>query len=136
MASYKSWADFRIFLLRKHEARHTKPYKCPLPECERNEKGFTSKNDLSRHMNSVHKGLRGNGSATGYNCLYGSCREKKKIYYRLDNFRNHLKKLHAPQEGLEEFIRRCVCARVFRMFFCLMIPISLFSSSCSLEIRK
>ncbi|TGZ77937.1 hypothetical protein EX30DRAFT_366347 [Ascodesmis nigricans] len=91
-------------LRRKHEARHTKPYKCPLRSCQRSTTGFTSKNDLSRHLNSVHKGQ----AAVGYNCKYGNCRDKKKIYYRLDNFRNHLKKLHGSANGgtEAEFIKR------------------------------
>lgn len=94
----------RVGLYRKHEARHTKPYKCPLISCQRSTVGFTSKNDLSRHMNSVHKGH----AAVGYNCKYGNCKDKKKIYYRLDNFRNHLKKLHSPRNGAPEaeFLKR------------------------------
>ncbi|KAI5796608.1 hypothetical protein EDC01DRAFT_47319 [Geopyxis carbonaria] len=42
--------------------------------------------------------------------MYGNCKDKQKIYYRLDNFRNHLKKLHPPRDAsaiqLEQFIKR------------------------------
>lgn len=64
--------------------------------------GFTSPNDLKRHENSVHKGTK--GPAVGYNCIYDHCRDRNKIYFRLDNFRNHLKKLHSTRDA------RCMSA--------------------------
>jgi hypothetical protein len=61
--------------------------------------GFTSPNDLKRHENSVHKGTK--GPAVGFNCRYDHCRDRNKIYFRLDNFRNHLKKLHSTKDELD-----------------------------------
>ncbi len=39
--------------LKKHEIRHSKPFECNVPACMRTE-GFSTSNDLSRHMKSKH----------------------------------------------------------------------------------
>ncbi|KAF8850218.1 hypothetical protein BDZ45DRAFT_679913 [Acephala macrosclerotiorum] len=39
--------------LKKHELRHTEPFKCTVPACMRTE-GFSTPNDLNRHMKSRH----------------------------------------------------------------------------------
>ena len=99
--------------------KHTKPFKCPVLGCKR-AAGFSSVNDMNRHMNSVHR-RHISGPAVGYDCQYDHCRDNGKIFFRLDNFRNHLKKKHGPkgsQEGLEEFLKRCVfCPPSLSLFY-------------------
>lgn len=88
--------------------KHTKPFRCYIQGCKRQMQGFTSANDRDRHMNSVHKRNSGRG-AVGYDCVYDHCRGNGKIFWRLDNFRNHLKKKHGTREGeLDDFLKRYV----------------------------
>lgn len=98
--------------------KHTKPFKCEVLGCKRTQ-GFSSVNDRNRHMNSVHK-MHVSGNAVGYDCQYDNCRDNGKIFFRLDNFRNHLKKKHGPTKAtggeLEDFLKRCVFS-VFSVFF-------------------
>lgn len=66
-------------------------------------------------MNSVHK-RHLSRAAVGYDCIYDHCRGNGKIFWRLDNFRNHLKKKHDPKgskEVLEEFLKRYVASFSF-----------------------
>ncbi|KAL2148697.1 hypothetical protein VTH82DRAFT_1844 [Thermothelomyces myriococcoides] len=79
--------------LKKHEARHNKPWKCSYPNCQ---KGFGTKNDLDRHMKGVHKHYT--SDTTVYRCTLDQCKDKEKDWSRLDNFRQHLKRAH----GLEK----------------------------------
>jgi len=81
--------------LKKHEARHSKPFKCHFLDCPKSD-GFATKNDLDRHNKSVHKIVTGDESV--YRCDIGSCRDKPKDWPRPDNFRQHLKRRH----GLEK----------------------------------
>lgn len=90
--------------------KHTKPFRCGMLGCKRQTQGFTSANDRDRHMNSVHKRSNGRGAtgAVGYDCVYDHCRANGKIFWRLDNFRNHLKKKHGKEGELDEFLKRYV----------------------------
>lgn len=90
--------------------KHTKPFRCGMLGCKRQTQGFTSANDRDRHMNSVHKRSSGRGAtgAVGYDCVYDHCRANGKIFWRLDNFRNHLKKKHGKEGELDEFLKRYV----------------------------
>lgn len=90
--------------------KHTKPFRCVIQGCKRQAQGFTSANDRDRHMNSVHKRSNGRGApgAVGYDCVYDHCRDNGKIFWRLDNFRNHLKKKHGTKEEQDEFLKRYV----------------------------
>lgn len=89
--------------------KHTKPFRCCILNCKRQLQGFTSANDRDRHMNSVHKiSSGGTLGAVGYDCGYDHCRDNGKIFWRLDNFRNHLKKKHGTKEELDEFLKRYV----------------------------
>lgn len=98
--------------------KHTKPFKCQFPDCKRKGQGFTSMNDRDRHMNSVHK-RHLSRPAVGYDCCYDHCRDNGKIFWRLDNFRNHLKKKHDPKgskDAMEDFLKRYVIYTFFRYF--------------------
>jgi hypothetical protein len=72
---------------RKHRKRHTRPYGCTFRYCG---KSFGSKNDWKRHENSQHHKLESwkcNFPVHPYNAgdICGQ------IYYRKENFVNHLK---------------------------------------------
>ncbi|KAH8893121.1 hypothetical protein GQ53DRAFT_102717 [Thozetella sp. PMI_491] len=89
--------------LNKHYLRHTKPHQCDISGCNRKE-GFSTKNDLMRHKESVHKTV-----GKKYSCNIGVCRDKEKIWPRADNFRSHLKRVHnriitADDDELKTFI--------------------------------
>lgn len=80
--------------MKKHELRHTKPFECQVQGCNRTE-GFSTPNDLERHMKSKHSELL--TSSTGikkYRCLVSGCKSKDKAWPRLDNFKSHLKRVH------------------------------------------
>lgn len=110
--------------------KHTKPFRCGILGCKRQAQGFTSANDRDRHMNSVHKRSSGRGAAgaVGYDCVYDHCRDNGKIFWRLDNFRNHLKKKHGMKElELDEFLKRYVWLLFFfflplRSYPCIFTP--------------
>ncbi|KAK9782522.1 hypothetical protein AB5N19_09100 [Seiridium cardinale] len=94
--------------LKKHQQRHTKPYVCDLPNCNR-VGGFSTSNDLDRHKRSIHPGEFANGNR--YRCTFGGCRNKDKVWPRADNFRAHIKRVHRQQisdEDMEKFIHRTI----------------------------
>ncbi|KAI9852621.1 MAG: hypothetical protein M1838_000069 [Thelocarpon superellum] len=88
-------------LLRKHVARHEKPYVCVVSECPR-EDGFANRNDLIRHMHTVHK-----ESCDGkvWYCPSALCKRKEKAWRRRDNMSIHLKKVH-ESEDYEDLYQR------------------------------
>lgn len=88
---------------RKHEVRHTKPFKCKEIDCP-NSKGFSTKNDLDRHKKSVHKI---NVMEKSYRCAAVNCPKKEKIWPRPDNFRQHCKRMHRNVDS-EELLRMSV----------------------------
>ncbi|CCC08890.1 hypothetical protein SMACR_07526 [Sordaria macrospora] len=77
--------------LNKHKQKHTKPHHCTQPGCSRGQ-GFSTKNDLQRHIASVHK-----MHTLVYHCRHGNCpnkSKKEKDWPRADNFRQHLRRVH------------------------------------------
>jgi hypothetical protein len=79
---------------RKHVQKHEKPYKCKVVGCRR-EGGFTTPNDLARHMKSVHKI---GGSTKSYRCAARICKSKSKVWPRLDNFKQHCSRMHKEED--------------------------------------
>ena len=77
--------------------RHEKSHKCDIPGCNRNEVGFTTKNDLDRHKKSIHGVYIGKS----YMCAAPHCAKKNKIWPRADNFRQHIKRLHGDRDVQE-----------------------------------
>lgn len=68
---------------------------CNLPGCKRNGQGFTTVNDLDRHKKSVHRiGLL----KKSYQCASETCRNKEKIWPRLDNFKQHIERMHKDED--------------------------------------
>ncbi|KAL2004973.1 hypothetical protein VTN00DRAFT_2823 [Thermoascus crustaceus] len=88
---------------RKHEARHEKPFKCDEPNCHRNE-GFGTINDLERHKRCVHKKKPERGHKM-YICFGKNCPRRNKMWPRLDNFRQHINRMHAG-EDVDELLNR------------------------------
>ncbi|KAL4902517.1 hypothetical protein BDW74DRAFT_157947 [Aspergillus multicolor] len=89
---------------RKHEARHKKLFKCDLPNCTRKE-GFGTINDLARHKKCVHKKEPERGPKILYMCFGRNCPRSNKKWPRLDNFRQHLARMHNTEDG-EELLER------------------------------
>ncbi|KAH6609589.1 hypothetical protein Trco_002935 [Trichoderma cornu-damae] len=77
--------------LKKHNYRHTKPYKCTYENCQKATCGFSTPNDLTRHKKTVH----GEHHGPVYICRHDPCPQKKeKPWPRADNFRSHLARCH------------------------------------------
>lgn len=92
--------------LKKHRQRHTKPHQCQVVGCSRTE-GFSTSNDLERHIRSVHPQEQTGGNR--YRCSLQACKHKEKIWPRADNFRAHIKRVHQQniaEEDLERFVVR------------------------------
>lgn len=69
---------------------------CPIESCR---KTFQSKNDLDRHMISVHR-ISGRNTKY-YRCFARDCTKPDKDWLRLDNFRQHLRSMHANEDTTE-----------------------------------
>jgi hypothetical protein len=83
---------------RKHELKHVKPFVCDQLGCRRSKQGFTTVNDLDRHRKSVHRiGL----SEKSYQCASETCRNKGKIWPRLDNFKQHMTRMHKDEDYID-----------------------------------
>ncbi|EHY53942.1 uncharacterized protein HMPREF1120_02122 [Exophiala dermatitidis NIH/UT8656] len=78
--------------IRKHRARHIREYECP--HCVG--KAFATKNDLDRHLKSVHR--INNRNSKDYKCFAEGCSKAEKPWPRKDNFKQHLKKMHPDQD--------------------------------------
>ncbi|KAJ5752400.1 hypothetical protein N7520_009317, partial [Penicillium odoratum] len=89
---------------RKHEARHRKLFKCDEPNCPRKE-GFGTINDLARHKKCVHNKEPERGPKMMYLCYGKDCPRPNKRWPRLDNFKQHLSRMHAGEDG-EELLKR------------------------------
>ncbi|KAN0107996.1 hypothetical protein V8E51_007738 [Hyaloscypha variabilis] len=95
----------------RHSLQHKKPFVCTVPGCPRTQ-GFAKTNDLQRHMLSKHSELNSNITALKmYRCQVPGCKFKKdKSWPRLDNFRNHLKRVHRyelrTENELDDMVRR------------------------------
>ncbi|KAJ6145251.1 hypothetical protein N7470_009146 [Penicillium chermesinum] len=85
---------------RKHEARHDKQYKCNEPGCTRKE-GFGTANDLERHRKCVHGKAPERGPSVMYKCFGKDCPRAEKQWPRLDNFKQHLNRMHKNEDQKE-----------------------------------
>ncbi|KAK4190601.1 hypothetical protein QBC35DRAFT_61304 [Podospora australis] len=90
--------------LKKHRARHEKPYKCDIENCPKAKEGFSTSNDLDRHKICVHKVYRADASI--YRCNLDECKDKPKDWPRQDNFRQHIRRVHRmdPPSDLSQFL--------------------------------
>lgn len=83
---------------RKHSLKHEKPFKCDAPKCRRTEVGFATVNDLDRHRKSVHSIDLDHKS---YKCAAKNCKSKDKLWPRLDNFKQHVHRMHAEEDAAD-----------------------------------
>lgn len=89
---------------RKHEARHRKLFKCDEPNCPRKE-GFGTINDLARHKKCVHNKEPERGPKMMYLCFGKNCPRPNKHWPRLDNFKQHLSRMH-HEEDADSLLKR------------------------------
>jgi hypothetical protein len=80
--------------LDKHLRNHERPYHCNFPGCTW-VKGFTSLTDLERHKKSKHLGYI---PSKGWKCKGRNCWNPTKIWPRLDNFKQHIRKMHRDED--------------------------------------
>ncbi|KAH8774234.1 hypothetical protein BGZ57DRAFT_855011 [Hyaloscypha finlandica] len=74
--------------LRKHEAKHSKSYICPVPNCKHTR--FGDKGGLDRHNREIH------GSQT-HCCPITSCKRHVRGFPRKYNLSEHQKRCHSSQ---------------------------------------
>lgn len=84
---------------RKHSLRHEKSHKCDVPQCSRGDRGFGTINDLERHKKSKHGIKPKHGTAKSYRCASKKCEWAPKIWPRLDNFKQHVKRVHRNEDA-------------------------------------
>ena len=105
---YECWVAHVLIQDRKHYQTHYKHWTCNVPGCTRRD-GFGTKNDLDRHVNSVHRRDRELGSQSGFICV--ACPHtqngRPKFWPRKDNFKAHIKRKH-PHHDTEGVILRYV----------------------------
>ncbi|KAL6159510.1 hypothetical protein ACJBU6_01948 [Exserohilum turcicum] len=91
---------------KKHSLKHEKPFKCDAPKCRRTEVGFATVNDLDRHRKSVHSIDLDHKS---YKCAAKNCKSKDKLWPRLDNFKQHVHRMHAEEDAADIIERSKWC---------------------------
>ncbi|KAL8899904.1 MAG: hypothetical protein Q9192_001346 [Flavoplaca navasiana] len=86
---------------------------CPHQECgvvSKNQSEHSTNNDLDRHKKSVHKIMPTNSNDRSFRCAALNCPKREKIWPRLDNFRQHCKRIHPEvqesSEKLDELVRK------------------------------
>lgn len=67
------------------------------PDCDTT---FATPYELSRHLKTVHK-----QATTTYRCVAAVCKKRDKLWTRVDNFRQHIRKSH-KDEGEEDLVKR------------------------------
>ena len=82
---------------KKHEARHKREHICEVDGCQRR-KGFATINDLERHQKTVHNIVPSHGYNRVYRCFAAGCAKHEKEWPRLDNFKQHLIRMHKDQD--------------------------------------
>ncbi|KAL9045883.1 MAG: hypothetical protein Q9214_001150 [Letrouitia sp. 1 TL-2023] len=76
----------------KHMDKHTRPYVCSHPRCEKN-RGFTYSGGLHRHQREVH-GQHG-GPKASCNCPHKDCKRSTGAgFSRKENLYEHLRRVH------------------------------------------
>lgn len=89
--------------VRKHNARHARQYRCIEENCPRSSIGFATINDLYRHEKSVHG--KHVGKSRMYKCFAPGCAKASKLWPRLDNFKQHLIRMH-PMEDIDALCKK------------------------------
>ncbi|KAI4266940.1 MAG: hypothetical protein L6R38_008465 [Xanthoria sp. 2 TBL-2021] len=82
----------------KHMDKHTRPYVCKLPGCEK-VRGFTYSGGLSRHQREVHR--QNGGPKASYMCPHSDCkRSTGSGFSRKENLQEHLRRVHRHIEDV------------------------------------
>lgn len=76
--------------------KHEKPHRCDIRGCTRTE-GFITINDLQRHKKSVHK-IGVDSITKSYKCASSKCKSPEKLWPRLDNFKQHILRMHKDED--------------------------------------
>jgi hypothetical protein len=71
--------------------------------CPRAAIGFATINDLYRHEKSVHG--KHVGKSRMYKCFAPGCAKASKLWPRLDNFKQHLIRMH-PNEDIDLLVKK------------------------------
>ncbi|KAK5941479.1 hypothetical protein PMZ80_006758 [Knufia obscura] len=72
-----------------------KKYECP--HCEPGDKSFKTTNDLDRHVKTVHRSIKPGERV--WKCNMPSCTVPDKIWPRLDNFKQHVSRMHGQDHA-------------------------------------
>jgi len=70
----------------KHEKTHSRPWKCAVPVCKYHEYGWSTEEELDRHVNDKHS-----AAPPWYECFYKPCPYKSE---RESNCKQHMEKAH------------------------------------------
>lgn len=76
-------------------------------------RGFSTRNDLERHLKSVHQILSESAQTHDktYVCVADKCAKKGKVWPRADNFKQHCTRVHAKDGwDVDELMQRSVIA--------------------------
>lgn len=76
----------RFCELGRHEQRHSRPWKCPVPTCKYHEYGLPTETDMARHNTDKHV-----ASPPMFDCVFKPCRYKSK---RKSNCKQHMENAH------------------------------------------
>ncbi|KAL8709572.1 MAG: hypothetical protein Q9220_005664 [cf. Caloplaca sp. 1 TL-2023] len=83
----------------KHMDKHTRPYVCNLPGCEK-VRGFTYSGGLSRHQREVHR--QHGGPRASYMCPHKDCkRSTGSGFSRKENLQEHIRRVHRQIEDVK-----------------------------------
>ncbi|KAL9030735.1 MAG: hypothetical protein Q9196_001161 [Gyalolechia fulgens] len=83
----------------KHMDKHTRPYVCNLPGCEK-VRGFTYSGGLSRHQREVHRQY--GGPKASYMCPHRDCkRSTGSGFSRRENLQEHVRRVHRQVSDAE-----------------------------------
>ncbi|CAO2652118.1 Nn.00g004010.m01.CDS01 [Neocucurbitaria sp. VM-36] len=88
---------------RNHMLKHTKLFKCDVVGCRRADLGFSTADDLERHVQNVHR--TGGITWTHYQCMVEDCTNRNKVWPQLSTFKKHIMEMH-PQEDQDDLIQR------------------------------
>ena len=78
-----------------HQTRHHLPFTCTLQDCPQSHLDFPSSSDLDRHRRPTHSvGAR---TLKYWKCFAPCCPKANKEWPRLDNFKQHLVRMHEDQ---------------------------------------
>ena len=89
-------------MIRKHQLLHLRAYHCTAYNCLRS---FSSIDDLERHHSAIHKITLGSDVVKYYMCAMPHCMIRDKIWYYLDDFRQHCGRIHQDQY-VSELVRQ------------------------------